>query len=140
LENPDNGLVIWLNERAKEARTYEREAWCLAQLSAKELSRSQGWILGWTLLSNSSGSDGVAREARVRVYVPEWRRQIKVVLSASVGNVGDSRSIWVKTRDGSGEAWSIEKGTGVHVTAFWDTRSTPEYRFVFSILPSPSKP
>jgi hypothetical protein len=133
--NPSGELVTWLNERGKEARTYEREAWYLAHLSAKELSREHGWVLGWTSVSNN-GNDS-CREARVHVYVPEWRRQIKVVLSVS--NAGDYGGIWVKTRDGSGEAWQLEKGIGVQVTAFWDTRSTPEYRFVFNMQPLPPK-
>jgi exoribonuclease R len=134
LEYPGGGeLVTWLNERGKEARAYEREAWCLAHLSAKELTRSHGWVLGWSETSNNGG------EIRVRIYVPEWRRQIKVTFAkVPVGN-DDNAGVCVKARDGSGEAWHLQKGDKVEVTAFWDIRNTPEYRFVFSAA-LPSKP
>lgn len=120
-------LVAWLNERAKEARAYEREAWCLAHLSAKQLTRSSGWVLGWTSATNNGS------EVRIRIYVPEWRRQVKVVLALVTGTDGSEDRICVKARDGSGEGWTLEKGSQVTVTAFWDIRNAPEHRFVFSM-------
>jgi exoribonuclease R len=92
-----SALAKWLNERAKEARAYERESWCLAHLSATELRSATGWIVK-------------ASETGYRIYVPAWRRMVKV-RTDYVGNMGDA----------------------VEVTAFWDTRGTPEHRFVFRI-------
>jgi exoribonuclease R len=123
---PGSDLVSWLNERGKEARAYEREAWCLAHLSAKELTRSHGWVIEWSETSNNGN------EVRVRIYVPEWRRQIKVIFAKAVVGNDDTAGVCVKARDGSGEAWPLQKGDKMAVTAFWDIRNTPEYRFVFS--------
>ena len=91
----DFNHAVWLNERAKEARAYERDSWCLAHLSATELRSATGWIVKIT--------------GRCSVYVPAWRRVVKV--RESPGNVGDA----------------------VEITAFWDTRGTPEHRFVFRL-------
>ena len=85
--------ATWLNERAKEARAYERDAWCLAQLSPTELKSAAGWVV---------------KTNPIRVYVPTWKRTVKV--NGGEASVGDA----------------------VTVTAFWNLRSAT-HRFVFAI-------
>lgn len=120
------GLADWLNERAKEARAYERATWCLSQLSAKELRSATGWVLRWTKTTN------IVPEVRVHVYVPAWRRTVKVPMSLL--KVEESQ-IHVGSRGGN-QGWWIAPGTSVCVTAFWDVRGTPEHRFVFRATPT----
>ncbi len=131
LEAAEPGITDWLNERAKEARAYERDAWCLAQLSAKELREAPGWVLGWT--TTREMSELLPAEVRLRVYVPTWKRQVKVTLSL-LGTEGEQ--LRVGARGGSEETWTVAKGSAVRITAFWDLRGTPEHRFVFRALAS----
>ncbi len=137
VQGAEPGCAEWLNERAKEARAYEREAWCLAHLSAKELRSSRGWILEWKPVRTDEGT-GEAKEVRLRVYVPEWRRQIKVTMALL--RESEKGGICVGNRGNTGESWELESGSLVQVTAFWDTRSTPEHRFIFRISPCPPCP
>ncbi len=131
------GTAAWLNERAKEARACDREAWCLAQLSSKELREASGWVLGWTLIPNTPP------EVRLRVYVPEWKRQVKVMV-AFLGkddgsDEGEDGGIRVGSRGSTTEetkSWLVKQASPVRITAFWDLRGTPEHRFVFRVLPA----
>jgi hypothetical protein len=135
----ETGIADWLNERAKEARVYEREAWCLAQLSAKELRSANGWVLGWT--SMWTRTSNTPPEVRLRIYVPAWRRSIKVPMAfhgegTETGGGKEGARIRVGSR-GTSETFEVRAGSSVHVTAFWNTRSTPEHRFVFHCTPMP---
>jgi hypothetical protein len=127
--------AAWLQERSKEAKNYERELWCLSQLSATELKSADGWILGWKEKANAGV--GSAPRIQLLVYVPAWKRRVKIILAAatvvrSPGDTEDAEDALEITAD-----WCVHRGDPTRVTAFWDIRNTPEHRFVFRCDPLP---
>ncbi len=116
-------MAAWLNERAKEAKAFEREHWCITHLSATTISRARGWVIG--LKPSATNTN----EVRLRVWVPEWRRAVKVPVALM--ETGEQRIRVGKRGVGGAGSW-VAPATPVEVAAFWDTRNTPEHRFVFS--------
>jgi hypothetical protein len=125
----ESTVAMWLNERAREAKAYERDHWCLTHLSATTISKANAWVIGWKTAATNKN------EIRLRCWVPEWRRIVKVPMAPlEERTAGEVAAVRVGKRGIGGEGCWVHTGASVEVAAFWDIRNTPEHRFVFTLL------
>ena len=123
--------VAHLNERSKAIKVFSRQLWCVQHVSSTHLTRGDGWVLGWRF--HASG------DARLLVYVPAWKRTVRVSVLTSGACAGTSTDIAITPLDAA--PWKASVGTRVWITAFCNPREAEwERRFVFRVEPQAQAP
>lgn len=111
-------LAQQLMDRSRAIKAFERGMWCLQHVSSNGVTAAEGYVIGWKPTKYPG-------QWRVSVYVPAWKRTVKIPL---VGHVEEERFQEVATRKG----WQADDI--VSVRAFCNAREPRwEHRYVFSI-------
>jgi exoribonuclease R len=112
-------LAQQLMDRSRAIKAFERGMWCLKHVSSNGVTSAEGFVIGWKPCRYPG-------QWRVSVYVPTWKRTVKISL---MGNVEEG----VFHEISSQRFWS--SGDCVTVKAFCDAREPRwEHRYIFSIL------
>lgn len=120
-------LATALNRRAKAVKAFERDWWCLQNLNPASLTTANGWVLGW-----KQADPGMIR---LKVYVPNWKRTVRVSLFSEGENKDESEGVCVKSLQ-TGQIWTVRAGDSIQVTAYCNLRTAQwSERFVFQVLP-----
>ena len=123
-----------LNARAKAIKAFERDLWCMSHLTADGLTESEGVVLGWKPSRDDPSM------LRLAVYVPEWKRTVRVSVCNSVCKQEEdacttSEKVAISTGPAS-PVWAVGAGQRVTMTAFCDLRTARwDDRFVFRVEP-----
>ncbi len=119
-----------LNARAKAIKAFERDLWCMSHLTADGLTESEGIVLGW----KPSRDDPCM--LRLAVYVPEWKRTVRVSVCNHSEDSGGDEKVGISCGPAA-PVWSVGAGQRVSVTAFCDLRAARwDDRFVFRVSAS----
>jgi exoribonuclease R len=102
-------LAIALNDRSKAIKALERGVWCLQTLSTQGICSGEGIVLGWK-------PGRLEQHWRLAVYVPTWKRTIRVTVF------------------GAEHTLSWNPGDRVCVRAFCNQKDPRwEHRYVFTV-------